>query len=363
MGSTPSKPLLEWTSQELGLALEGLGGAGSKYVAYIPTILDNGVDGALLYDFSDQEFAETLTDLNITNRLHCRVLTKEWNQQLKKEEQKQSSSSSQRIPSTAASASSSPSLWTIPTATTTTSVPMVVIEDDDDSDLSMDRPSNNDNTTILSDLAPTDTPSDHQSHPIPPTTTTSKRRSNVSFQLDSITTTNDWAAAFKSNHHSHGSTNEDHHNSNNSNNRNHTTINHQHHHHPYGESYSGPSTTTTFQTKRGSISDQLLRLHQSDTSLYTGVQLLDPDGHMSLSSIYKPKDPFFIQRSHNKANRRRPRPPVQEQQVQEQQVQAQAQQIWTNHLFAAETETQVRLKEVLQQRNLVLASQIQKAKP
>jgi hypothetical protein len=334
MGSTPSKPLLEWTSQELALALERL---GSQHAAYAPTILDNGVDGALLYNFSDQEFAETLTDLNITNRLHCRVLTKEWNQHKKQQE-----------PSTA----------------TTTSVPMGVMEDDDDAELPMDRTSNSSNNdddtaTILSDPAPMDTPLppppsfDRLSHTPAPaiatTTITSKRRSNVSFQLDS-TTSNDWAAVF----HSHGSTNEDcDHHPNNNKNKN-STI---HHNHPYGESYSGPSTTsTTFQNnKRSSISDQLLRLHQSDTSLYTGIQILDPDGHMSLSSIYKPKDPFlFRKRSNN--NRLRPRPQVQQQVPQ-------AQPIWNNHLFAAETETQVRLKQVLQQRNLVLASQIQKAKP
>jgi hypothetical protein len=336
MGSTPSKPLLEWTSQELAVALERL---GSQHAVYAPTILDNGVDGALLYNFSDQEFAETLTDLNITNRLHCRVLTKEWNQHKKQQE-----------PSTA----------------TPTSVQTGVMEDDDnDAELPMGRTSNscnnNDDNTprILSDAALMGTPpppsSDHQSHPPAPTTTTtttSKRRSNVSFQLD-CTTTNDWAAGF---HSSHGSTNEDYHHHPNNNNRT-NTINH--HPHPYGESYSGLSTSTTtrFQNnKRSSISDQLLRLHQSDTSLYTGVQILDPDGHMSLSSIYKPKDPFFFKK---RSNNNRPRPQVQQEQV----PQPQAQPIWTNHLFAAETENQVRLKEVLQQRNLVLASQIQKAKP
>jgi class 3 adenylate cyclase len=92
MGNAPSSILFQdWTSDELASAVSGL---GAKFQDYAPRIVDNGVNGRLLHDFSTAEFAETLMDLEITNRLHCRVLTKEWNQQKERIIVSSSSSSS-----------------------------------------------------------------------------------------------------------------------------------------------------------------------------------------------------------------------------------------------------------------------------
>ncbi len=76
MGGQLTKPLEEYTASELGDVIEEH--LGAIYVEYAVSIRENGVDGALVAEMNEQEFAETLHDLQITKRLHCRVLTKEW---------------------------------------------------------------------------------------------------------------------------------------------------------------------------------------------------------------------------------------------------------------------------------------------
>jgi hypothetical protein len=76
MGGQLTKPLEEYTASELGDVVEEH--LGAIYVGYAASIRENGVDGALIAEMNEKEFVETLHDLKITSRLHCRVLTKEW---------------------------------------------------------------------------------------------------------------------------------------------------------------------------------------------------------------------------------------------------------------------------------------------
>ena len=90
MGANTSKPLNEWTSdevsEELGrvgvrielshLAVFAILTVGPKFAEYRASIVDNGVDGTLLASLTEDELEETLEDLEITNRLHKRILQK-----------------------------------------------------------------------------------------------------------------------------------------------------------------------------------------------------------------------------------------------------------------------------------------------
>ena len=71
MGTGSSKPLNEWSSEDL---TEGLDTISPKYKAYKESIVENGVDGAFLVSLEENEIDETLDDLGIQNRLHRRIL-------------------------------------------------------------------------------------------------------------------------------------------------------------------------------------------------------------------------------------------------------------------------------------------------
>ena len=75
--STSSKPFQQWTSEELAQAIYNRGSSDS-YKQYSERVLQEGVDGSLLWSMKESEFLETLADLNVTNRLHVRVLLHDW---------------------------------------------------------------------------------------------------------------------------------------------------------------------------------------------------------------------------------------------------------------------------------------------
>jgi class 3 adenylate cyclase len=73
MGSSPSKPLIEWSTDDLKEAMSPL---GLKYQPYCTAIAENSIDGSVLASLTEQELEEALEDLGITNRLHRLVLRK-----------------------------------------------------------------------------------------------------------------------------------------------------------------------------------------------------------------------------------------------------------------------------------------------
>jgi len=73
MGSDQSKSLAALDAKEVAQAITQL---GQKFEGYGQISIDNGVDGELLAGMTDVEVLETLDDLDITNRLHRRVLIK-----------------------------------------------------------------------------------------------------------------------------------------------------------------------------------------------------------------------------------------------------------------------------------------------
>ena len=77
MGADLSKPLEELSKDDLADSI--VKALGEKYKGYAQEVKSNAVDGAFLKMLDADEFIETLTDLNVTNRLHQRILTKEWN--------------------------------------------------------------------------------------------------------------------------------------------------------------------------------------------------------------------------------------------------------------------------------------------
>lgn len=76
MGTSPSKPFVELTKEEVSSAVANL---GDRYEGYREALVGNGVDGSLLATLDGVELLETLDDLHIANRLHRRVLLMELN--------------------------------------------------------------------------------------------------------------------------------------------------------------------------------------------------------------------------------------------------------------------------------------------
>lgn len=73
MGTPLSKPVEEWTSEDVAIIV---GTTGGKYEAYAEAIQEEGVCGLVLSN--EKELEETLTDLKITSKLHRRILRKKW---------------------------------------------------------------------------------------------------------------------------------------------------------------------------------------------------------------------------------------------------------------------------------------------
>jgi class 3 adenylate cyclase/GAF domain-containing protein len=74
MGSSASKPLKDLSKDEISQAIATL---GESYEMYCDVFIGNGLDGRVLDNLDENEIQETLDDLEITNRLHRRVLVKE----------------------------------------------------------------------------------------------------------------------------------------------------------------------------------------------------------------------------------------------------------------------------------------------
>ena len=76
MGTKLSQPLPDVSVDELATLLQGL---GANYVSYADSVRDNGGNGFFVASLQDEtELLETLDDLEIDNRLHRRVLVREW---------------------------------------------------------------------------------------------------------------------------------------------------------------------------------------------------------------------------------------------------------------------------------------------
>ena len=73
MGLYQSKPVSEWSAQEVAAEVSAL---GQQYSVYSERILENALDGTVLQLMTSQEIRETFDDLDIGNRLHRRVLEK-----------------------------------------------------------------------------------------------------------------------------------------------------------------------------------------------------------------------------------------------------------------------------------------------
>jgi hypothetical protein len=84
MGALLTRPLREYSSLELSTAVEEH--FGSHYAEYARSMRENGVDGALLEGMDEAQIVETFQDLGIDNRLHCRVLMKEFKASLERSE-------------------------------------------------------------------------------------------------------------------------------------------------------------------------------------------------------------------------------------------------------------------------------------
>lgn len=74
MGALDSKPIKEFTKEDISVAVANL---GEPYHAYAATFNGNGVDGKLLDGLKRTEIEETLDDLDVANRLHRQVLMME----------------------------------------------------------------------------------------------------------------------------------------------------------------------------------------------------------------------------------------------------------------------------------------------
>ena len=77
MGGNVTKPFKLWTTEELAAVVRARGGS-DMYSNYADKIEYEGVDGSLLWHMNEKEFNETLADMNITSRLHARILTHDW---------------------------------------------------------------------------------------------------------------------------------------------------------------------------------------------------------------------------------------------------------------------------------------------
>lgn len=74
MGTSLSRPFRDLSKEEISFAVADL---GDRYKEYCDALNANGVDGSLLESLDESEIEETLDDLEITNRLHRRVLMRE----------------------------------------------------------------------------------------------------------------------------------------------------------------------------------------------------------------------------------------------------------------------------------------------
>jgi len=68
----PPSSLEDWSAEQVAAAVRSL---GAKYEPYADAVLANHVDGSLVAALDGDELEETFEDLDITNRLHRRVLT------------------------------------------------------------------------------------------------------------------------------------------------------------------------------------------------------------------------------------------------------------------------------------------------
>lgn len=75
MGSNTSKPLSEFSKEEVAALVRGYGG---QFVQYVDRIVQNCVDGELLASMNVEEFLETLDELGVDFRLHRRKLLYEF---------------------------------------------------------------------------------------------------------------------------------------------------------------------------------------------------------------------------------------------------------------------------------------------
>ena len=73
MGTSSSKPFNVWSSDDVSKSLKSL---GPKFAEYADVAVENGVDGDLLESLDETELQETLDDLEISNRLHRRIILK-----------------------------------------------------------------------------------------------------------------------------------------------------------------------------------------------------------------------------------------------------------------------------------------------
>jgi class 3 adenylate cyclase/gamma-glutamylcyclotransferase (GGCT)/AIG2-like uncharacterized protein YtfP len=75
MGATSSRSIDSLSKEEVAALVSSY---GEKYQVYSARIVENGVDGELLASLSQEEFQETLDELEITARLHRRKLQNEF---------------------------------------------------------------------------------------------------------------------------------------------------------------------------------------------------------------------------------------------------------------------------------------------
>jgi hypothetical protein len=78
MGSgAVSKPLIEWTTEEVANAVSSL---GTAYESYSDILLSNGCDGFTIKDLSSEEIIECLNDMGINQLLHRKNICKKLQQ-------------------------------------------------------------------------------------------------------------------------------------------------------------------------------------------------------------------------------------------------------------------------------------------
>jgi class 3 adenylate cyclase len=75
MGSKSSKPLNEYSQDEVAACISSYGG---MFAQYAQRIRENGVDGELLATMNEQELHETLDELEVESRLHRRKFLNEF---------------------------------------------------------------------------------------------------------------------------------------------------------------------------------------------------------------------------------------------------------------------------------------------
>ena len=73
MGADQSKTLLQWTVDDVVVAISSL---GEQYSSYEGIIRENSMNGAFLLRLPEAEIDNTLINLGVESRLHRRVLVK-----------------------------------------------------------------------------------------------------------------------------------------------------------------------------------------------------------------------------------------------------------------------------------------------